>query len=67
MDFCVIPSDASSCGGLTSSGNLMSPTQSDCPRYIVANLALRIPWNASTFFVSVLSPARMRPAGLEPV
>src|SRR5438045_5359853 len=62
-----MPRDASSCGGLTISGKLMSPAQSTSPRYSVANFADRMPWNDRTFFVKVLSPAIMSPAGLDPV
>ena len=45
----------------------MSPAQSSAPRNTVANSGVRTPWKLSTFFVSDLSPANNKPAGLEPV
>ena len=51
-------------GPLSSSGGYADRLSG---RWTVANFAVFSPWKVSTFFVRVLSPATMRPAGLEPV
>ena len=59
--FCVMPSEASSCGGLRINGKLMSPAQSTDPRNTVANLAvindLGIPSDRRLELVRLLSQA----------